>query len=150
MTSNEPNDGVVEFRRSTGPTSDSSRWTYFDINGQPATEIVVDGASTGSFLQALVNHTDDDGYCLISVRYPPGAVVPRHRHDVAQIVLVLEGEIRQGNRRIPAGAGYYSPPRAPYRLEVGDEGARVLEFRHNPMTFTTEWLDGSDAARRVL
>jgi len=142
-------DRLIEFRRSTGATSESSRWTYFEIDADAATEIVVDGVRTGSYLQALVNHTDADGYSLLSVRYPASAKVARHRHDVAQIVLVLEGELWQGNRRLPAGSGYYTPPNAPYRLQAGSEGALVLEFRHNPMTFTTDWLDDEPEVRRI-
>ena len=132
-------DAVVQFRRSTGPESVSTKWSYFEADASRATEIPGPDGGSGTFLQALVNHTDADGYSLISVRYPPNAQVPRHSHDTAQIVLVLEGELRQGNRRLTAGCGYYTPTDAAYILSAGDEGAHVLEFRHSPMTFSTDW-----------
>jgi len=131
---------IVQFRRSTGPTSDSTRWSFFSAEQANATPIIGRDGPTGSYLQALVNHTDADGYSLISVRYPPNTTVPRHSHDVAQIVVVLEGELRQGRRTFPVGSGYYSPAGAPYVVSSGDSGAHVLEFRHNPLTFTTDWF----------
>jgi quercetin dioxygenase-like cupin family protein len=132
---------LVEFRRSTGPTSVSTKWSYFRADLSEATEIPGPDGGSGMFLQALVNHTDPDGYTLISVRYPPNSRVPRHSHDTAQIVLVLEGELRQGNRRFTAGCGYYTPPGAAYVVSAGDEGAHIVEFRHSPMTFSTDWQE---------
>jgi quercetin dioxygenase-like cupin family protein len=132
-------EAVVAFRRSTGPSSDSSRWTYFRADQAEATEIPGPDGGSGNFLQALVNHTDPNGYSLISVRYPPNTKVPRHSHDTAQIVVVLEGELRQGSRRLTTGCGYYTPANAAYVVSTGGEGAHVLEFRHNPMTFSTDW-----------
>jgi quercetin dioxygenase-like cupin family protein len=81
------------------------------------------------------------GLSLLGVRYGPNAVVDRHKHDVAQIVVVLEGEIRQGRKVFRPGAGYYTPPGMPYKIVAGPEGARLVEFRASPLNFRTEWLD---------
>ena len=132
-------DALIQFRRSTGPTSDSSKWSYFKAEKASATEIPGPEGGSGMFLQALVNHTDAEGYTLISVRYPPNTKVPRHSHDVPQVVMVLEGELRQGNRRLGPGAGYYTPAGGAYVVTAGADGAHVIEFRHNPMTFSTDW-----------
>jgi hypothetical protein len=137
--SKEHHDDQVKFRRSTGPTSESTKWSYFKADESDATEIPGPDGRSGMYLQALVNHTDADGYSLISVRYPPNTKVPRHSHDVPQVVMVLEGELRQGNRRLTAGCGYYSPADAAYVVSAGPEGAHVIEFRHSPMTFSTDW-----------
>jgi hypothetical protein len=141
-------DRVVEFRRSTGPVSSSDRWSFFDVNELPGVTIPRSDSDAGEGMKvrALINHSDENGYSLTCVRYPPNMRVPRHRHSVPQISLVLEGDVRQGNRLIPAGCGYYTPANAPYGLRVGEAGAVIVEFRHDPMTFTTEWVDGDGFA----
>src|SRR4051794_16410546 len=55
-------------------------------------------------IQVLLNQTDAAGYSLLGVRYPPHAYIPRHRHDADQVVLVLEGELYQGNKVVRAGS----------------------------------------------
>src|SRR5215831_15251026 len=108
--------------QSAGPTSTSDRWHFFDLNGLAETPVITadqpDPAQATIFLRALVNHTDESGFSLQAVRYAPGAYIPRHHHDVAQVVLVLEGEAFLGNRRVGPGQGYYTPAGKGYSVQV--------------------------------
>jgi hypothetical protein len=137
--------------QSAGPTSTSDRWTFFDLHSMDERAVVHEGqpdpATATTFLRALVNHTDTDGYSLQCVRYAPGAYVPRHHHDVAQIALVLQGEVSLGNRRVGPGAGYYTPPGGDYAVQVGPEGVTMVEFRHSPLAFETVWVPDPKAER---
>jgi hypothetical protein len=44
---------------------------------------------------------------------------------------VLEGEVRQGNRRFGPGSGMFVPAGSTYGVQYGPEGARYLEIRHS-------------------
>jgi mannose-6-phosphate isomerase-like protein (cupin superfamily) len=139
-----------QMMQSAGPTSTSDHWHFFDLHGLPETPVITpdqpDPAKATIFLRALVNHTDETGFSLQAVRYAPGAYIPRHHHDVAQVVLVLEGEAFLGNRRIGPGQGYYTPAGKGYSVQVGDDGVTLVEFRHSPLTIETVWLDDPKAA----
>jgi mannose-6-phosphate isomerase-like protein (cupin superfamily) len=142
-----------QMMQSAGPMSTSDRWHFFDLAASPEHAVITeqqpDPDQASTFLRALVNHTDADGYSLQAVRYAPNAYVPRHHHDVAQIVLVLEGEAFLGNRRFGPGQGYYTPAGKGYSVQVGDEGVTLVEFRHSPLTIETVWLDDPKAAARA-
>jgi len=96
-------------------------------------------------VQVLLNQTDANGYSLQGVKYPPHAYIPRHHHDADQVVFVLEGELSQGNKVVKAGSGYYTPAGNAYAVKAGAEGVRLIEFRHSPLTFSTEWVEDDPA-----
>ncbi|HKE75641.1 MAG TPA: cupin domain-containing protein [Acidimicrobiales bacterium] len=144
MTAAERRQREGSLMQSAGPLTTSDKVTFFDLEAMPVlpvmTEDTADPESAMIKIQAPVNHSDPSGYSLLCVRYAPGAVVPRHRHDVAQVVLVLDGELWQGNRRFGPGAGYFTPAGSAYTVKAGPEGVRLVEFRHSPLTFETEWV----------
>jgi anti-sigma factor ChrR (cupin superfamily) len=45
----------------------------------------------------------EDGHGVSLVRWRPGASVPPHAHRSGEEILVLEGELRSGEERYPAG-----------------------------------------------
>jgi mannose-6-phosphate isomerase-like protein (cupin superfamily) len=134
--------------QSAGPMSSSNKWNFFDMDAMPWRPVGLDDDldpdTTHTCLKALVNHVDEGGYSLQAVKYRPLAEVARHRHDVAQVVFVLSGSASLGNKFIGPGEGYYTPAEAPYTVKAGPEGVVMLEFRHAPLAFSTEWVDGSD------
>jgi quercetin dioxygenase-like cupin family protein len=91
-------------------------------------------------LKALVNPSDGSGCSLQAVRYQPNSVVPRHSHSVAQIVFVLEGEARQGNRVFGPGCGYYTPAGSVYSVQAGPDGVTLIEFRPTPLDFASDYV----------
>jgi mannose-6-phosphate isomerase-like protein (cupin superfamily) len=88
--------------------------------------------------QPLLNQTDDNGWSVTCYIVPPESerlpyAVPRHYHEEDQVFIVLEGEVRQGNRRFGPGSGMFVPAGSTYGVQYGPEGARYLEIRHgNP------------------
>ena len=58
-----------------------------------------------------------------------------------QLILVLGGEVRQGNRRFAAGDGYYTPAFTPYANTAGPDGARLVEIRKDPIEMLETWWD---------
>ena len=85
--------------------------------------------------QPLLNQTDDNGWSVTCYIVPPESerkpyAVPRHYHEEDQVFIVLEGEVRQGNRRFGPGSGMFVPAGNTYGVQYGPEGARYLEIRH--------------------
>jgi mannose-6-phosphate isomerase-like protein (cupin superfamily) len=85
--------------------------------------------------QPLLNQTDDNGWSVTCYIVPPEGErsphgVPRHYHEEDQVFVVLEGEVRQGNRRFGPGSGMFVPAGSTYGVQYGPEGARYLEIRH--------------------
>jgi quercetin dioxygenase-like cupin family protein len=144
LTTDERRQREGSIMQSAGPLTTSQKVSFFDLNAMPVvpvmTEDTPDPESAMIKIQAPVNHTEPDGYSLLCVRYAAGAEIPRHRHDVAQVVLVLDGEVWQGNRRFGPGMGYFTPAGSAYAIKAGPEGVRLVEFRHSPLTFQTEWV----------
>jgi hypothetical protein len=88
----------------------------------------------------MVSNPDTDGLSLTIFKFAPGTVLPRHRHDVEYIELVLEGSVHHGNRVIRAGEGVYRGGGAPYTFTVGAEGATIADFRGCTF-YTTRYVD---------
>jgi len=149
LTEAERRDRERSIMQSAGPLTTSDKVSFFDLNTMPVVSVMSedtpDPESAMIKIQAPVNHSDAGGYSLLCVRYAPDAVVPRHRHDVAQVVLVLEGELWQGNRRFGPGMGYFTPAGSAYAVKAGPDGVRLVEFRHSPLAFETEWVGDARA-----
>jgi len=135
--------------RSAGPPTDPEKMSFFDLHDMPWTGVVTgreqpeDIGNPMTSLKALVNPAGESGCSLQAVKYRPNSVVPRHRHDVAQVVMILEGEARLGSRVIKPGAGYYTPAGFAYSVHAGPEGVTLVEFRPTPLNFSSEY----DAAK---
>lgn len=79
-------------------------------------------------LRVLLNQ-GPGGYSLVESDLAPGTRVPRHKHNMAQVALVLEGSMKHGNKVLGPGDGYFTPPNGAYSFVVGPEGCRYVEFR---------------------
>ena len=77
------------------------------------------------------------GFSLIESDIAPGTRVPRHKHNLGQVALVLQGSMRHGNKVLGPGAGYYTPPGGVYTFVTGPEGCRYVEFRLGGLTEIT-------------
>lgn len=87
------------------------------------------------------------GYSLVESTVAPGTRVPRHRHNFAQVVLILEGSMRQGRRELGPGAGYFTPAEVGYTFVAGPEGCRYVEFRLADVAEVTTDVIERDPAR---
>jgi hypothetical protein len=119
--------------KGAGPRTSSDKTAFFSKTEIGETVFAVSKADPSQVVNtfaALLNHSDEGGYSLGFARYAPNTVIPRHRHDCDQVVLVLEGSMSQGNRVLGPGCGYYTPAGRAYALAVGSEGCCYVEFRH--------------------
>ena len=92
----------------------------------------------GMELQAL----DFGAFNILNVRIPPGFKVPRHHHNIDQLVFVLEGSSVQGNKSMGRGEGYFTRAGNPYSITAGPEGLTWMEIRSQTLTdLTTTWVD---------
>lgn len=66
---------------------------------------------------------------LFEVGYPPGTKVEPHAHDVDEIIVVTQGELRFGRQVFGPGSSVFIPARTLYSFQAGDEGATFLNFR---------------------
>lgn len=100
--------------------------------------------------RALVLDEEGNGPSLVEYWFAPNFCVPRHHHDTDQIVLVLEGELRQGNRVMGPGDGYFTPCDGNYSVTAGPDGCKLLEFRPTS-EFSTFFVEADPARweRRV-
>jgi anti-sigma factor ChrR (cupin superfamily) len=71
------------------------------------------------------------------LRYAAGAVIPAHRHDGYEHILVLEGAQEDERGRYPSGTLIVNPPGSQHRV-MSAEGCLVLAIWEKPVTF----LDG--------
>jgi quercetin dioxygenase-like cupin family protein len=85
---------------------------------------VVDGTASFS------HHPGSDGEPrLFEVSFPPDAVTESHAHDVDEIIVVMEGEMRFGKQTYGVGSSVYIPKMTLYSFQAGPEGLRFLNFR---------------------
>jgi hypothetical protein len=139
ITRNINEDGwVTRFLQGSGPVSSPSKIVFFDSHGPERPSNSDDERSVKA--RALVNPTDHRAPSLVSTRYAPNAAVGLHCHDAAQIILVVEGELRQGNRVVKEGQGYYTPAGSFYGFTAGPQGVRTLEFRPTSLDFSTDFV----------
>ena len=87
------------------------------------------------------------GFSLIESDVAPGTRVPRHKHNLAQVVFIVEGSMQHGSRTLGPGAGYYTPADRPYTLVAGPEGCRYIEFRQGGMSDITTKIVETDPDR---
>lgn len=66
---------------------------------------------------------------LLEVQLDPDLELSSHAHEASEIIYVLEGELRLGARRCPAGTSVLVPGGTLYAVRAGPEGARFLNFR---------------------
>jgi hypothetical protein len=83
---------------------------------------------------------------LLEMRFAPNFIIPRHHHNLDQLVLVLEGRARQGRRWFEPGEGYFTRAMVPYSTAAGPEGCRVLEIRKDPIETLNIWWDDDNPA----
>lgn len=66
---------------------------------------------------------------LAELDFIPHAEAVIHKHDDAEILYVLRGEMHFGNEVLKAGASIYIPGDTFYGFRAGPDGLRLLNFR---------------------
>jgi len=80
-------------------------------------------------MQILYADAESNGLSLGAYTFPANFTFPRHWHDSDQIIYVLEGVLRHGNKVMHPGEGYYTKAGATYSFTAGPAGVKFLEFR---------------------
>ena len=86
-----------------------------------------------------------DGFSLVSLDFPPGAMLPRHSHSADCLYYIVEGGVTMGTRTLGPGDGFFVPAEQSYAYRAGHEGVKLLEFRHQT-AFDTKFYE-KDAMR---
>ncbi|MGE3690784.1 MAG: cupin domain-containing protein [Novosphingobium sp.] len=66
---------------------------------------------------------------LVELRYEADAEIRIHSHDEDEIIYVLSGEMRIGNRKLGPGATLTVPGGVFYGFRAGPKGLTILNFR---------------------
>jgi quercetin dioxygenase-like cupin family protein len=95
----------------------------------------------------------DRSFGFNRLRCRPGFVVPRHHHNIGEMVIVYEGEYwiehpvpgepeKTQVRRVGPGEFFTSEPDTPYTMKAGPEGVIYTEQWNAPReTLRTYWYD---------
>jgi hypothetical protein len=95
-------------------------------------------------MQILFADPESNGLSLGAYSFPANFTFPRHWHDSDQIIFVLEGVLKQGNKVMHPGEGYFTRAGATYSFTAGPAGVKFLEFR--PVTnFRTVMVEDEPA-----
>jgi Mannose-6-phosphate isomerase len=81
---------------------------------------------------ALINvHAEgsDDRLQLFEVKLPPNMKQSVHAHHHDEIIYVVDGEMRVGNRTLKPGSSIFIAGETFYSFETGPEGLQFLNFR---------------------
>ncbi|HEY2564929.1 MAG TPA: hypothetical protein VGI44_14535 [Acidimicrobiales bacterium] len=93
--------------------------------------------------RVMVSNPETDGLSFTIFTFAPGTTLPKHRHNVDYIELVLAGEVHHGNRVLGPGQGVFRTAGTPYSFWAGPEGATIADFRAHTF-YTTEYQDPPD------
>lgn len=72
---------------------------------------------------------DETSPQLVELRYEPNSEIRVHSHDEDEIIYVLAGEMRIGNRKLAPGATLTVPGGVFYGFHAGPDGLVILNFR---------------------
>jgi hypothetical protein len=77
----------------------------------------------------------DEGLRALIVAQPPGHKTKVHSHSETEIIHILEGDIKVGNRTLGPGTCLFIEHDTQYQFTVGDEGVRFMNIRPGPSEY---------------
>ena len=88
------------------------------------------GLSTAHAESAICTHEPglDGSLHLQEYKWLPNADVNLHAHDEPEIIYIIEGSLKVGNRTLDAGSSVFIGADTLYAFKAGDEGCRLLIF----------------------
>ena len=136
------------FKNLSGEATAGKRMQFFDLHATPVVpvvdaeqyceypdEILHSDVDLHAFhegtcdMQILFADPENDGLSLGCYAFPANFTFPRHWHDSDQIIFVLEGVLKHGNKAMHPGEGYFTKSGMTYSFTAGPAGVRFLEFR---------------------
>jgi hypothetical protein len=145
---------VEDFKRVINFNLDEVTWTQvrFPKDGQPGHPESLRGKVD---FEAYYDHgmwtafIDAGAFNILGVKLAPNFTIPRHHHNLHQLVLVHEGEVWQGRQRFVPGDGYFTRADHPYSVTAGPEGSIAFEIRFQPIQDLGLVWDDVDPAKWV-
>jgi quercetin dioxygenase-like cupin family protein len=107
------------------------RWTRIrDRAGDPPPKVFSQlAASELDSSMTFHEFGSDKELQLAELEYVPGAEAVMHKHDDDEIIYVVRGEMRFGNKVLSAGSSVYIPGNTYYSFTAGAGGLRIVNFR---------------------
>ena len=129
----EPRGKMVIFHGAGAPTlADSAMTTGRSHVADEPIEDFFSQTVMESYTSAVpFRQEGSDGFSLVSLDFPPGAMLPRHSHSADCLYYIVSGGIVMGSRELGPGDGFFVPADQPYGYRAGSEGVLLLEFRHS-------------------
>ncbi len=106
----------------------------------------VDSPSAGVQRKMLERDGDEVARATSFVRYLPGSVFARHRHDLGEELLVLEGEFCDQSGRYGAGTYIRNPPGSAHAPWSDDGCVLFVKLRYFDLTDQTQVVVDTRAA----
>jgi hypothetical protein len=104
--------------------------------------------SESSVWEKWLSFSPEPQYLSLYARYDPGMIVRRHGHYSPHVVFVLDGEVRIGDRRCPAGTHVELPLGAAFGpIQAGPDGATMFEVM---MGDPRSWGDQPETFEKAL
>ena len=92
--------------------------------------------------------SEPDGFSLLEAIWRAGDYIPRHRHNVPEAVLVIDGSVTLidecGGHEdlLVAGDGFFTPAGHVWSYAIGQMGATWVEYRHCSLSeLGTEYVE---------
>ncbi len=87
---------------------------------------VKNGHTTGA---QIVGEAAKDGICVFIMNFEPGFETELHSHSEDEVMYVVEGELRMGEKVMGPESILLIRKGSQYKFSVGDEGVRFLNIR---------------------
>ena len=108
--------------------ADTLQWTAIGEAADEPTRAVLTPEEMASEV-AMHEPGSDRDLQLFEVRYVPGAAVAVHAHIEDEIIYIVEGSMKVGNRELLPGSSLFVAGNTLYQFRAGDGGLRFLNFR---------------------
>jgi|ERR1017187_3673991 mannose-6-phosphate isomerase-like protein (cupin superfamily) len=120
--------------------------TYLWDEGGTLADAPVDMAKTFAG-QMWIQTRMDPAFNINGLRCAPNFAVPRHHHNLAEMIIVFQGEFHvtwgrdreEGSRTVGPGEFWISEAQTPYLMTAGPDGVTYTETWPEPMERLLTW-----------
>jgi quercetin dioxygenase-like cupin family protein len=145
-----PRDKMVIFKGAGAPSLQEAAMSTgrSHVDDEPIDDFFSEAIMTSFSSSVPYRQEGRDGMSLVSLDFPPGAMLPRHSHSADCLYYIVSGGIVMGTRELGPGDGFFVPADQPYGYRAGAEGVVLLEFRQST-AFDTKFHEKDPARFRA-
>ena len=118
------------------------------VAGEPIEDFFSEAVMENFVSTVPFQQNGPNGFSLVTLDFPPGAMLPRHSHSADCLYYIISGGIVMGKRELGPGDGFFVPAEQPYGYGAGSQGVKLLEFRHSS-AFDTKFHEKDPAHFRA-